>query len=266
MGWYAASGLWRRRAAISVEIAAATPIDVNITIPPEWDAFWSAIDSSGNNLRVIWYDGKTVLTYAIDNGSGGAFDKTNRLGRIQIDGMTVPNATGMLCIWLYFDPSSNQSSGASAVTISSAQNGYIELGTPGQHRFRHQPQTPRATKPRSIVHKTVNEQAFVWIRHSLSRRATPGNSSSVHEEPLYCTQQVVNSSAVDQAAMYDVTKARWVWTPRGELWLRVLIKAGTTATNYTLVVLTRTILPNETTATQQLETRIGVAVRDNLES
>ena len=50
MGWYAASGLWRRRAAISVDIAAATPVDVNITIPPEWDLFWTTIDASANNV------------------------------------------------------------------------------------------------------------------------------------------------------------------------------------------------------------------------
>src|SRR5690349_20093678 len=117
MSWFAPAGLWRRRALISVDIPGTSPVDVNVTIPREWDAFWETIDSSGNNLRLVWYDGQTVLTYALDDGSGGAFSKANRLGRFQIDGMVVPTTASMLAIWVYWDPSSNQSSGAAAVTI-----------------------------------------------------------------------------------------------------------------------------------------------------
>jgi|GEM_PF-5279308 len=270
MAWYAAGGLWRRRVAISVDIAAATPVDVNVTVPKEFDAFWASLvalsDTTGANLRVVWYDGRTVLDYALDDGAGGAVSVANKLMRIQIDGMTVPAATAMLCIWLYFDPISAQSTAATAVAIASPRTGYIELGAPDRHQFTHRPPPPRSSKPPFVVHKTVNEQKFVWIRFHLSRRVTAGNSSSIHEEPLYVTQTVQNSAGADQATMYDLTLARWVFTPRKELWLRVLVKAGATATNYTLVVLTRTILPGDTAATQQLETRVGIAVKDNLES
>lgn len=272
MGWYRPAGLWRRRAAISVAIAGATPVDVNITIPPDWDEFWDSLvanaDTTGANLRVVWYDGVTVLTYSLDDGAGGAMSVANRLCRIQIDGMVVPAATGMLCIWLYYDPSSAQAIGTSATVIATPVNGYIELGRPGQHALQHMPQTARSTKPRTIIHKTVLEQAFIWIRYdgALGRRVTPGNKAQVHEDPLYATMTVQNSSAADQAGMYDSDKMRWVWTNRGQMWLRIRVKAGTTATNYTAVVLARTILPAQTTADQQLETRVGIAVSDSLES
>ena len=76
MGWYRPDGLWRQRVEISVNIAGATPVDVNITIPADWDAFWDSLtalgDTTGANLRVVWYDGATVLNYSLDNGSGGA--------------------------------------------------------------------------------------------------------------------------------------------------------------------------------------------------
>jgi hypothetical protein len=268
MGWYLPNAVWRRRASISVDIAGATPVDVDVTIPRDWDDFWDVIDSSGLELRAVWYDGTTVLAYSVDNGSGGAFDRTNRLGRIRIDGMTVPAVTAVLQIWLYYDSSTTQGSGAVATVMAASRNGYIELGRPAQHRFAHMPQTARSLKPRSIVHKTVNEQVFIWIRldGALSKRSTPGNRSATHEEALYATMTVQNSSGVDQATMYDTDKIRFVWIARGEMWMRIRVKAGTTATFYTAVVLTRTILPAATTAEQQIETRIGIAVSDSLES
>lgn len=266
MAWY--NDTYRRRTAITVDNPGTTPIDVDVTIPKEWDAFWTTIDTSGNELRVVTFDGQTVLSYAIDDGSGGAFSKTNRLGRLRIDGMAVPTTASMLLIWLYWDPSSVVGSAAVAVVMASIRSGYIELGRPGQHRFAHRSQTPRSTKPRDIVHKTVLEQAYVWVRydHALGKRFTAGRGGSRHEEPLLVTMNVQNSSAADQTAMYDLTECRWVESPRGELWLRARVKAGTSGTNYTIVLLTRTILPGLTSAQQLLETRIALAVRDNLDS
>jgi hypothetical protein len=265
MAWYQASGVWAKRAAISVDIpgGGTTTVDVDITIPREWDEFWDAIDSAGNELRVVWYDGQTKLVYDVDNGSGGAFDKTNRLGRIRIDGMTVPNATAMLQIWLYFASTSNQGDGSAAVTIASARNGYIEVSSPGFHRFAHRPQFAQMTRPRDIIHKTAAEQQHVWIRYDrvIAKRPTPGNLSPIHDELMYVDVGVENTSGVDQTTMYDYTATRFVYS-RGIMWVRVLIKAGTSGTNYTLVVKPRVIAPGATTASQQLETRIGVSVRD----
>ncbi len=269
MGWYA--GLWRKRASISVPLAAAaSPADVNITIPADWDEFWESLvansDTTGANLRVVWYDGTTALTYSLDNGSGGAMSVANRLCRIQIDGMVVPVVTGVLQIWIYFDPTSAQATGAAATVIATPISGYIELGRAGQFALEHMPQVARSTKPRFILHKTVNEQLFVWIRldKALSKKTSAGNSAQVHEEPLYATMTVQNTAGSDQSSMYDVTAMRWVWH-RNQMWLRIRIKAGTTATVYTAVVLTRTILPAATAAEQQLETRVGIDVRDSLE-
>lgn len=256
------SSTYTRRTALTLDSAGATA-DFDVTIPPEWDDFWTTIDSSANNLRVVWYDGKTVLNYAVDNGSGSSFDKTNRLGRIRLDGVAVPATAGMVLIYLYWAPTSNQSSGAVAVTMTSVRNGYIELGRPGQDRFEHRPQSTTLTRPHDIIHKTAGEQRHLWIRYDrvLAKRPTPGNGSPQHEEPLYVTQTVEDSGGSDQATMYTLTDARWVWW-RGTLWLRATVKAGTTGTNYTAVLLVRTVVPGSTSVAQILETRIGIAVRD----
>jgi hypothetical protein len=267
MGWY--SSVYRRRAAISVEISGGGPYDVNVTIPADWDEFWDAIDADGEDLRVVWYDSQTVLDYDVDDGAGGAFDLAGRRGRLRIDALTVPVATGSLLVWLYFAPSTAEGDGSTAVTITSPVNGHLELGTPGQHRLVHQSQAARTSRPRKIIAKTVNEQVFIWIRYdaALGKRTSRGRASRVYEEAFYATISVVNAAAADQSSMYDTDQLRWVWNTRtAELWLRCRVKAGSTNTRYTAVILTRTILPGATGGTQQLETRVGIDVTDSLES
>jgi hypothetical protein len=265
MAWF--SPTFTRRAWITVDLPGTSPVDVDVAIPKDWDRFWGTIDSAGNELRPVWYDGATVLTYDVDDGSGGAFSVANRNGRIRIDGMVVPTTAAMLAIPLYYGTTSNVGDGSSAVTITSARTGYIELGRPGQHRLAHRAQPVRSGKPRDIIQKTVNEQKYVWIRydHVLGRRISPGRGGNRHEEPLYATIQVHDNAAADQSSMYTATALRWVETPSGQLWLRTLVKAGTNDTNYTGVVLTRTIQPGDTSATQQLETRFGISVLNTLE-
>lgn len=263
MGWYQA-GLWSKRAAISVDNNGTSPADVDVVIPREWDDFWTTIDSSGNELRAVWYDSQTLLSYSVDNGSGGAFSKTNRNGRIRIDGMTVPATAGCLLIWLYYGSTSTQGSAAVATVIAASRTGSIELGRPGLYRLEHSPQTPGLTRPRVTFHKTATEQIDVWIRYDkvLQKRVTPGNSAGVHEEPWYLTQTVESTAGADQAGMRDITPARWVWW-RGQMWAKVRVLAGTSGTNYTGTVLTRTVLPGASASNQGFETRFGLSVQDS---
>ncbi len=269
MAWFrvGSDGVWRRRAAFSIELAATSPVDANIVIPPEWDEFWDVIDSAGAELRVVSADGRTVLAYAVDDGSGGAFDATARLGRIRIDGMSVPAVTAVLLVWVFFDPDEPQGSGASAVTIASPLTGYLELGRPGQHAIVHQPAPTRSRRPRAVIQKTPDESVFVWVRYdpALGKRTTPGHGSQVHEEAFYASITVRDAAGDDVPTMYDLSRLRWVWS-RGQMWLRVRVKGGDDATNYTAVILTATVLPGGSTADQQLETRVGVAVSASLDS
>lgn len=261
MAWL--NEVWQSRAAISMSCNGTNPSDFNITIPPEWDDFWDVIDASGNELRVTFSDGTEVLDYDVDDGAGGAFDATNRLGRIRIDGAAQPVITGTVCFWIYYKSSSTQGDGSVAVTITSARSGYIVLTVPGKDAFVWTQQTPGLARPRDSITKGSAEKRHVWVAvgRAFSRLFGPGNGASVGEEAYYAKVQVVDSGGSDAASMYSATSPRFVWV-KGRLWVRVTVEGGTDGANYTIIATIASYDPVVVEAAQILEQRIAVAVRD----
>lgn len=277
MGWYRFSSTvrFRRRAAITVDNSsgvAATSLDVDIAIPKDWDDFWGAIDSSGDNLRVTAADGVTLVSYDVDDGAGGAFDSSARAGRIRVDGMTIPTGTaGVFLLWVYFDPADSNGAttvadGSSAVVMASIASGYIDLDGPvGPWLTEYQPQIPRSTNPRDLRHKGPSEQVYVWFRldRALAKHRVTSEGSKVREEPYYASMAVLNVSAADQTSMYDLGANRFVWHEGSRtMWLKCLVKAGTTDTRYTAAPTFHTCLPFAPTTIHKTHTpRMGLAVR-----
>lgn len=265
----------RQCLAITVDNSAgpaAVALDVDITIPKDCDPFWDAIDSSGNNLRVTAADGVTLVTYDVDDGAGGAFDATNRLGRIRVDGMTIPTGTaGIFLLWLYFDPAdsdgaTNISDGSSAVTMADIATGYIDLDEPtGPWWTEYQPQILRSTNPRDARHKGPSEQVYVWFRldRVLAKSQYASEGSKRREELYYASMAVLDTSGADQTSMYDLSANRFVWHARTRtMWLKCLVKAGTTNTRYTAAPAVHTCLPYAPNTIHKTHTpRMGLAVR-----
>jgi len=266
VGWLSTN--WRRRAAITVDNSAGTasPIDAQGSIPKDWDDFWGIIDASGNECRITAADGVTAVSYDIDKSGGGAFDKTNRDGRISIDATTaIPSGAAMVLFWIYFDSVSAAGDGSSVVAIASAKSLYIERSRPMGRVIPYEPQVPGSQRPKVTIHKQADEQVKVWIAigHALHKRWTPGQGiSSKHEEVWWTITRVDDTSGTDQAAtLADQTLARFV--EHGQrMFIVHHVKAGTSATNYTIRPSIYTLLPYETTANQRLIASIGLSVRD----
>ena len=92
----------------------------------------------------------------------------------------------------------------------------------------------------------------------------------MYEEPRSATYEVqLSSTEVAQGSMVDATKMRWVEingrTGR-RLFLRLYVKAGTTATTYTLVANIPTALPLQSGTNRVLAPRVGVRVKNVLET
>lgn len=273
MSWISTS--WRKRKAITaINTAGGATKDIDVVIPADWDDFWTTIDASGLELRVTAANGRTVQAYSVDDGSGGAFSKTNRLGRLRIDGATVPGtATEADLLWVYYDSVSTQGTAAVVTTMASILTGYIELGVPsGTWQADASPPRPGLDRPRSSLGKDPADEANLWVHLTPEMELRQGQSGGrrLYEEPWAATYSVVNAAASVQAAMIDATLIRFVEITTGtggrQVWARFRIKAGSDDTRYTALPVITTTIPAETGVHRTLNPRVGFRVRSVLET
>lgn len=266
--WFGLSGVWTRKVAVSLVQTADDGVaaDWDVVIPQGFDDFWNTIDASGAELRITNAVG-ALFQYTVDNGSGGAFDKANRLGRIRLNDVANPAVKHVQLAWLFYGSTNPQGSGANGATGTGTKTGYIELARPGgPYVVAHTPQIPGTTQPLKSFSKGASEVADLWIRLTGARGPlTPYFSAPLLEGPHYFTQTVENTSGLDQPAMRDDALMRFVWGPGMGLWARVIVKAGSSGANYTSSVLTRMVSPIDglSVVKSTLDTRIGWRVRDN---
>lgn len=272
MSWYDSD--FRERAPISaVNTAGGATKDVDVVIPKDWDAFWDEIDTAGAELRVTAADGYTLLSYDVDNGSGGAFDRTNRLGRIRIDGASVPGtANECLLFWVYYDSISAQGDASVAVVIASAETGYIDRGAPVGWIAAAGPPRPGRDRPNSVHGKSASDDGFLFLDVTalLERRSIDFAGKHYYEEPRAITYEVqLSSSEAAQATMIDTASTRWLETKTRfgrSLYARLRVKAGTTALEYTLVATIPTCVPTQSGTHRTPVPRVGFRVRNVLET
>lgn len=265
MGWY--NKVWTRRVPITLlDISGVASADFFVTIPKGFDDFWNTVDSSAAEIRVVSGDGETVLEYYVDDGAGGAFSKTNRLGRLKLNDVTLPSvADSAVLAWLYYGSTSNQGSGAGGGSApGSGSDGYIDLWSPRGYRFTHHSQVPQQTRPRYSIHKRVDEEVYVNVVYTgvLANRSQPGHKSRSYEEPYYATGTVINTSNVAQASMIDATRHRFFDAGNGNIGFRMVVKGGTSTYQYTALPDLRTTLPGASSVHQRMITSIGIYVRD----
>ena len=241
-----------KRASISVDNVggAAGAIDITATIPAEWDDFWDVVDASGNELRVCGNTGTTKLTYALSG-----FNKTNRTGTIQVKSYNAP-AGGMLQIFLYW-AAPGAAAGSAVVALAAPKTGYIETCGPANGNIVRAGQPrPNDDRPPKQIAKGTDESRYLWfdIRNILAARLTPGNGKLLCDEISYASY-TVTLAGVAQAGMIDATKTRFY-----DGFVKVLLKAGTTGVDYTVVPLLTT------TEGEVLAPRAWLRVRDQKES
>lgn len=274
MSWHREE--FRRRAMGTIgNVAGGATKDANVILRPDWDEFWEAVDNAGDEIRVTAGDGYTLLAYSIDDGSGGAFDKANRLGRIQIDGMTAPGTAGeSLSFFLYFDTSGAGAQGDASVatTIASPEQGAIDRSSPSTWVSVANTPRPGLDVPRATFGKGEDDSAFVFLDFTelLELRRTRFARRLQYEEPAVATYEVQDDGGTPQAGMIDTAFTRWLEvrgpTGRRRVFLRVRVKGGTAGDQYTLVATVLTAVPFQSGAHRTLTARVGFRVRDVLET
>lgn len=238
---------WKYRVPVAVNNSGpAATVDVTIPIPGDWDLFWDTIDASGNELRLTAADGITVVTYQIA-GSAPAWNRTNKAGRLEIDGLTADsNAASVVLCWLYFG-NTGAASGAGSFVAASAVEGYIHAVRPRGFVVPARPVEPGTTRPLARIQKTVGEQFLVWfeMRGMLEHRRDDSGDSRVWEE-VFQVVHVVEDGGVAQAGLITQNRTRFTEVldgPARGFYVGVFVKAGTTATNYTIAPVIDTVAP-----------------------
>lgn len=267
MSWYSTTFLKRMEITVP-NVAGDATIDVNVVIPPEWDDLWTNLtaigDTAGLSLRVVASNGVTLLNYSVDDGAGGAWSTSARTGRIQIDGVAVTaTANTVISFWVYYYVTATTASGATATTIASAKTGYIDLGRPGPKSHVMRPLPVGATVPPKSYQKAAGESEDIWVDLSaiLERSASAQREKLRHEEPKHMIVTAVDEGGTPTTALYTVTACRWVQQPDGRMYARIRVTAGSSGTNYTIIVTITTCIPNVGDHRVLVE-RFGLHVQD----
>ena len=227
-------------------------IDITCDLAQFGDAFWSNVQSAGQDVRAIDADGSTLLAYDLLS-----FNATTRTGSIRIDGYTAPGE-GTLLLWLYWG-NATVSTAAVSVTISAAKTGSVYLGLPSENEIDALPERIGASKSRRKVTKTSAEQIAIWweVRGILEIGRFAENDSRLYEEAEYARFGVEDGGSEVSAAM-DEALTRFV-EAGDRFWIRTIAKAGADGTDYSL----RLILG--TTGDRILDRRAVLSVKDTTE-
>jgi len=245
---------WKFRASVTIDNTAGSSgsNDWALTLPGSWDHFW-------DNTLANGYD--TVLT-AEDGTTKSVFERQSwthatQTGALRVDGHTLSTAEAHHA-FIYYGNAAAAVDPVAAVSISSALSAYLDLTDPRRAWpiIRARPERPGRTAPSPQISKASTETIRVWwdLGRALERRATESNGKKALEEVTYAGFGIFDG-ANPQAGMIDETETRIV----DGRYVMTLIKAGTTATDYT------PRLTIGTTAGRVLDYRALLQVRDTNE-
>lgn len=226
MGWYDSN--YRFRVPITVYHATGGTRDVRITVPKSWDRFWNSIESTGYDIRVTSSDGLTLVSYMLQS-----FTYASRVGVIDLDNVSLAAADTNTVFWLYFEYSA-AASAASVFTGASVVTGVIfPAFSAGGRLFKYGGERPGVTKPLIDVQKLPNERVMLWIDFlSVLVSAIGGGQYHQNFDEIAQISVDVQAAASSQAAMVDQSETVLV----GRTLVGAYVKAGTSGTNYVLIV------------------------------
>lgn len=261
---------YTQRKAFNVNATTgAGSVDVQLTIPTGWDAFWDAIDSNGYGVRFTGPDGVTELDYQLSS-----WTYASRTAVYQIDDMPLAStADTCVLVWIYFAPQATATDGSTSFTPGTLAPAVMELGEPDPaSAIPLRSQTPGESAPADRIAKSTAEVRDLFLDVTSAMQPASGryNGRRLWEEPGVASVDVLDSGGSSVASMNEASAMRWVSVERGNgrqrLYLRVRVKAGTDATNYTLSTTILTATPLSSPTYRTLPMRVGVQVLDQLES
>jgi len=226
MSWYDANYRYRVPIAVDNSGAAGSPKDVTVTIPADWDLFWSNVLSTGFDLRMTSGDGRTLVPF-----KRTTWTYASKVGVLDVDDMVLSNSSTDV-LWLYWGYASATDAAVSVHAPATPLTGRISLAAPSVRVVKVRPEDFAATKPRAQFAKTSAAAGWIFWDFTgvLPQRRTRSTTSKRLDEINAVALVDVQLATATQAAMIDVTKTR-LFDGGVMTW----IKAGTSGVTYTAI-------------------------------
>ena len=178
----------------------ATNVDVNVEIPPDWDVFWTNIQSNFFDIKVYTANGESPINYQRQTGANFA----NRNLTLQLDSVAVEDQSSTSLVYLYFGDSSASSDPSSSVTISSAKTGTIWIGRPVR-LVKPSLNNSGRTEPEVVFTKEPDEKIDIWfdVRSLLAAYIDPFNGRLGYEAIKRVQPKSLDSSGADNDGRYS---------------------------------------------------------------
>lgn len=228
MSWYGSDYPYRTSVAVRNDAAGGT-YQVSIDLAPLGDEFWETVLANGYDLRLCTSDGKTVVAAA--DVKRVSWDRATRTGTVvaQTVSLAANKVTSMHLYWGYASASDAMTG---AFATGSPKTGTVSPARPTGRVFQYAQEQPGTTRPRAIMAKMASEAVMIWVDFGpalLKRRGVSHDRNRFDE--IASLDISVATGGADQTTMYDEAENVLV----GDL-VGVLVKAGTTGTDYVVIV------------------------------
>jgi len=226
MATYADSA-FKFRIPISIPVytgGGATTVDVNVSVPPDWDVFWDNIQSNFYDIKIFSANGETEIDYQRQTGASYA----NRTLVLELDDVSIDDQSSTSLIYLYFGDSTAASDPTTSFTPSSPVDGYIWIGRPV--RLVKPPLSNSGrTEPEVIFTKEEGEKIDIWfdVRALLAPYVDPYNQRLGYEAIKRIQPKSLDSSGTDSSGRYSSDDTYFL---NGYASIRAI--AGTSGTDY----------------------------------
>jgi hypothetical protein len=223
VSWRSSTDLYRMPITVDHTGAVAGVFDATATIPADMMHFWSTVQSTGNDIRVVRADGITAVTkFDLDT-----FSTTNKTGTLEIQDTAA--AQSSLQYWLMWGDS-GLSSGVTAFVPVGPKPAYIDQGAPapGCVVLARAQERPGETAPIFEIAKDPDSTIYVWFVFGpmLQQRVNPSQGSYELETLTYCTP----SAAAGLTVTVSATRFEDGRPGRGAV--KIKVSGGTTANDY----------------------------------
>jgi len=191
------------RIPISIPVytgGGATTVDVQVDIPPDWDAFWDNIRSDFFDIKIFTANAESEINYQRQSGA----NYSTRTLTLELESVSIDDQSSTSLIYIYWGDPDQGTDPTTAFTVSSPKDGYIWIGRPVRIVTPILNNSGR-TEPEVVFTKDEGEKIDIWfdLRSLLASYVDPFNGKLGYEAIKRIQPKSLDSSGTDSSGRYS---------------------------------------------------------------